>query len=130
MKSRPRPLSSSNSTQALAHSAVTCRVSLGALLAMTVAFPATTVMSYLLTVPSPIMISASPVMTLVTNISTSKGPTGTGVRPLLLSVLLVALPKERLNPVHNPALISAQPSEQYTLDYAERDARTFILVSS
>ena len=109
VKSRPRPLSSNNSTQASAHSAVIYRAGLGALLAMTVAFPAIMVISYLLTVPSPTMISASPVMTLVANISTSKAPTGTGSRPLLRSVLLVVLPERRLIPV----LISAQASEQY-----------------
>jgi hypothetical protein len=130
VKSRPRPLSSSNSMQASAHSAVTCRVSLGALLAMTVAFPATTVISYLLTVLSPTMISASPVMTLVANISTSMGQTGTGCRPLLLSVLLIVLPKRPLNPVHNPVLISDHQTKlpTNTQSNAERDVRSFMLV--
>ena len=122
MKSRLRPLSSSNSPQASAHSAVTCRASLGALLVMTVAFPATTVISYLLTVPSPIMISASPVMTLVANISTSMGPTGTGCRPPLLLVLPLVQLKVRLYLVQ-----SGQASERFTLDNAERDVWTFTL---
>ena len=127
MKSRPRPLSSSNSTQASVHSAVTCRASLGALSAMTVAFPATTVISYLLTVPSLTMISASPVMTLVASISTFMGPTGTGNRPPLLSVLLVVLLTVRLNTVHNSVLVSTQASERYTPDDAERVVQPFTL---
>jgi hypothetical protein len=110
VKSRPRPLSSSNSPQASAHLAVTCCASLGALLAMTVAFPATTVISYLQTVPSPTTISASPVMTLVANISTSKDPTGTGCRPPLRSVLPTVRLKVRLSRVHNSVLISVQAS--------------------
>ena len=99
VKSRPRPLSSSNSTQASARSAVIYRAGLDALLDTTVAFPATSVISYRLTVPSPTMISASPVMTLVANISMSMGPTGIGPHPLLLSVQLAVLPERRLNPV-------------------------------
>lgn len=132
MRSRPRPLSSSNSTQASAHSATTYPASLGDPLVMTMGFPATTVISYLLTVPSPTMISASPVMTLVANISMSMGPTGTGCHPPLLSVLLIVLLKERLNPVQNPVLISlaAQESERYTLNNAERDVWPFIVQSS
>ena len=104
---------------------MTCRASLGALLAMTVAFPATTLISYLLTVLSPTMISASPVTILVAIISTSKGPTGTGRRPPLLSVLPIGRLEVRLNPVHDPVLISVQASKLYTLDNAERDVRPF-----
>ena len=75
------------------------RAGLDALLDTTVAFPATSVISYRLTVPSPTMISASPVMTLVANISMSMGPTGIGPHPLLLLVQLAVLPERRLNPV-------------------------------
>lgn len=107
VKSRPRPLSSNNSPQASAHLAVICRAIQGALLAMTVAFPASTVISYFPTVPSPTTISASPAMTLVTNISTSLGPTGTGRRPPLLLVLPLVRPTVRLNLVRNSHISSS-----------------------
>jgi hypothetical protein len=88
------------------------------------------VISYLLTVPSPTMISASPVMTLVVNISTFMGPTGTGCRLLLLSVPLIVLLKKRLNTVLISAQASESDSDRYTfqVDNAERDVWSFILV--
>ena len=129
VKSRPRPLSSSNSTRASAHSSVTYRASLGALLAMTVAFPATTAISYLLMVSSPTMISASPVMTLVADISTCMGPTGTGSRPPLLSVLPIARLKKRLDSVHDSVLISVLASERYTLVISKRGVRPSVMKS-
>ena len=102
VKSRPRSLSLSNSTPVSVHSAVTCCATLGALLAMTVVFLATTVLLHLPMVPSPTIISASLAMTSVDNTSTSKDPTGTQSRHPLSSVLpTVRLKVRRLNPVRD-----------------------------